>query len=133
MSKIRNSLGLLVLTAPQEGDVLTWDQYKEQFGIDLHTIFEVDSVSKEVRIRPDVKKIFVVDFTLPFKGISESGIRLTLTPILYVNETSNTVDNIVTHTLYFGEYAQAFQLEISYKYDSTDVEPPQYLIATAEL
>lgn len=39
MSKIRNSLGLLVLPVPS--DVMTWDEYKEHYGIDLNNIFHV--------------------------------------------------------------------------------------------
>lgn len=133
MSKIRNSLGVLVLTAPHSGDVLTWEEYKEQFGIDLHTIFEVDNDSKEVNIRPDIRKIFAVDFTLPFKDIGESGNHLLITPILYVSRTSDSDDDIVINTLYFEENTQSFQLKVSYRYDSTGVEPSDYLISTAEL
>lgn len=44
MSKIRNSLGVLVLPVPDEE--ITWDEYKKLYGIDLHELFEADAQNK---------------------------------------------------------------------------------------
>lgn len=39
MSKIRNSLGVVVLPVPDEE--LSWEEYKAKYGIDLYSLFTV--------------------------------------------------------------------------------------------
>lgn len=57
MSKIRNSLGVLVLPVPDEE--ITWDEYKKLYGIDLHELFEADAQNNIFRDKGYSKLIAV--------------------------------------------------------------------------
>lgn len=57
MSKIRNSLGVLVLPVPD--DEITWDEYKKLYGIDLHELFEADTQNNIFRDKGYSKLIAV--------------------------------------------------------------------------
>lgn len=44
MSKIRNSLGVLVLPVPEQE--MTWEEYKAKYGIDLYSLFTFTETNK---------------------------------------------------------------------------------------
>lgn len=48
MAKIRNSLGVVVLPVPK-GGTLTWEEYRKQTGIDLHSLFEIGEMKTYFR------------------------------------------------------------------------------------
>lgn len=68
MAKQRNSLGIQVLPVPSN-ETLTWEQYKERYGIDLEKIFEVvdqtsdpDNPSYGVYFKTSFSKIIVLSY-----------------------------------------------------------------------
>lgn len=77
MSKIRNSLGVIVLPIPRYGrDPLTWEQYREQTGINLYPLFRIDEMGTE--FIPS-KLLAISGFGSPLKGgIGESDFDVEL-------------------------------------------------------
>lgn len=66
MSKIRNSLGAVVLPAlPSMVDPITWDEYKSITGVDLSSIFDYyqndDDQVSIVRFKKDMTKLILID------------------------------------------------------------------------
>lgn len=64
MSKIRNSLGVLVLPVPNGR--ISLDEYKKRYGIDLNSIFYDVYDSEEDTHKPcfkDITKIFALSIT----------------------------------------------------------------------
>ena len=59
MSKIRNSLGVLVLPVVYES--LSFDQYKQRYGIDLDEIFTL-SADEETIVRASCTKALYLSF-----------------------------------------------------------------------
>ena len=61
MAKQRNSLGLCVLDALTDG-VMSFDNYKKKFGIDLNDIVFYDEGNASAQFRLSFTKILCVDF-----------------------------------------------------------------------
>lgn len=61
MAKQRNSLGVLVLPVPTN-EKISWDEYKDLYGIDLNTLFVVsfDSDLYEVYFNPACSKLILL-------------------------------------------------------------------------
>ena len=59
MSKIRNSLGVLVLPVPEEE--MTWEEYKKKYGVNLRDIVEVYNSGTSSRLIT-TKVLYVQDF-----------------------------------------------------------------------
>lgn len=100
MAKQRNSLGVLVLPIPQEDDI-SFEEYKNQFGIDLDKIFECykdDDNIHQVYIRQEVTKLILV--SRPYIRGSQPGIPTVATPKYqrYLNddEDSYQIDLIIS-------------------------------------
>ena len=69
MAKQRNSLGICVLPVLHGGSPISWDEYKERYGVDLEKIFEVVDISGdpddpmyEVAFKTSFSKIIVLSF-----------------------------------------------------------------------
>lgn len=63
MSKIRNSLGVLVLPVPDEE--ITWEEYKAKYGIDLHQVFEIDD-NDLTTFKPDFSKTVLLSIPVSY-------------------------------------------------------------------
>ena len=96
MSKIRNSLGVIVLPVPKSGPI-TWEQYKAQTGIDLHSLFEISEVSSYFK----PSKLLAISGFGPSGGLNESIFDVELVKMASVNpilEDDEDIGNIVRLT-----------------------------------
>ena len=60
MAKQRNSLGVLVLPTPH--GTMTWEQYKEAYGIDLNEIFDWSEDVGSIFIKSSFSKFIALDW-----------------------------------------------------------------------
>lgn len=60
MSKIRNSLGVLVLPTTG-GDSISFEEYEKENGINLHSLLVPDSSNHYLILNPDISKIICLD------------------------------------------------------------------------
>ena len=91
MSKIRNSLGVLVLPVPD--DEYSWEEYKEKYGIDLEKIFFVhlDGSDYYVEIKKDFRKLIA----LSYQGSYDLPVPPVSAPTNYYQSGSETISNSV--------------------------------------
>lgn len=91
MAKQRNSLGICVLPVPKD-EKITWEQYKERFGIDLEKIFLVRlDGDYYVEIRKDFRKLIV----LSYEDVYDTAVPPVSTPTQYYQSGSETQSNSV--------------------------------------
>lgn len=100
MSKIRNSLGVLVLPVPS-GDIDSYDAYKAKYGIDLDEIFALDDndntivspkLTKALYLRHGFNSQYANYVTPAFiMGYTGSTSLVVFYPSFYINEDHDTV------------------------------------------
>ena len=88
MFKIRNSLGVLVLPVPYQ-DTISWDKYKQRYGIDLDSIFEIVEKGDDyaIKVKKSCSKMIILAPDSRYLDL-ESGERI-ITPIVVPNGTTN--------------------------------------------
>lgn len=110
MAKQRNSLGICVLTLPNE-ETLTWEQYKEKFGIDLEKIFTIyeDTGTYYVQIRKDFRKMIVLSYFGPY----DTTVPPVSTPTQYYQNGSSTLaESILGLNVLYGDGDGGYVLTI---------------------
>ena len=120
-----DKLGVIVLPVPHSTE-MTWDAYKETYGIDLEKLFIVTKLGDEYIVKPnpsvtklillapvkeyfadDVRVVpmplFVPDYaTLPAKNIAEANMNLGITEL---NSTLTISITIYANKTVLGEFA----------------------------
>ena len=80
MAKQRNSLGMIVLPVPY--GTMTWDEYKQKYGIDLEKFFKVEKVGDttdyRVLFRSGNTKLIILSATDELEGTGIGAPRIAI-------------------------------------------------------
>ena len=98
MSKIRNSLGVLVLPIPN--DYITWEQYKQRYGVDLASLFPTIPSAGHIdfHLSKSPTKLLCVSGLVPY------GYYPNVVPVscVEVRVLKNGDDEIIGREMYIG-------------------------------
>lgn len=119
MSKIRNSLGVIVLPVPDEE--LSWEEYKAKYGIDLYSLFTVSESNNAFH----PSKLLAITGIGPKSRLGESIFYVELVKSYNVNvitEKDSTVGHYLdlTAVLNYGDGSPYCGIRLEHYTDGRD-------------
>lgn len=131
MSKIRNSLGVLVLPTTDSGQ-FSFEEYEKQTGINPHSLLVFDSDGYP-SLKPDISKIICLDQTKVCQSFDEiigaDALRIAVVTSI-AHSLSETVD-YKAYRLVLG--ATKYQIVFSHKVYLDGTTPDELLVFSSDI